>query len=318
MSGAVQRLDGFVVLSCFGFGPAEEEMSPPEIGLGFDHFAGLLDALVVLTREQEADGEKQADRVGERIEFTGFGELVESFLLPAHGNQVVAAPLVSGGGTGIEFDASFKFCACGWKIVVVESVDHGEHGVGFGERFVELQGFGGGVFHFGHGFSRGEELAGEEEVRVGDADVGLRVVGIAFDGLMKIFDAALNAGDGGLIGVETALKVELEGFGVAGVLLGERGVALGIAAQAHAKIFVNFAGDFLLDGEEIGEFHVVLLAPDVAVVARVGEFRADGEIVAALDDAAGEDGAGGKFAADDARVDGFALVAEDGAASDDF
>ena len=74
----------------------------------------------------------------------------------------------------------------------------------------------------------------------------------------------------------------------------------------------------MLDGEEVGEFHVVLLAPDVAVVARVGEFRADGEIVAAFDDAAGEDGAGGEFAADDAGVDGFALVSKDGAASDDF
>ena len=74
----------------------------------------------------------------------------------------------------------------------------------------------------------------------------------------------------------------------------------------------------MLDGEEIGEFHVVLLTPDVAVVARVSEFGADGEIVAALDDAAGEDGAGGELAADNAGVDGFALVAEDGAASDDF
>ena len=212
-------------------------MSPPEIGFGFDHFAGLLNALVVLAREQEADGEKKADGVRERIEFTGFGELVESFLWLTHGDQVVAAPLVSGGGTGVEFDTSFEFRACGWKIVVVERVDHGEHGVGFGERFVELQGFGGGVFHFGHGFSRREELAGEEEVGVGDADIGLRVVGIAFDGLMKIFNAALNAGDGGLVGVKTSFEVELKGVGVDGVLLGERGVALGHCRSSACEGF---------------------------------------------------------------------------------
>ena len=74
----------------------------------------------------------------------------------------------------------------------------------------------------------------------------------------------------------------------------------------------------MLDGEEVGEFHVVLLAPDVAVVARVGEFRADRKIVAALDDAAGEDGAGGEFATDGGGVDRLALVAEDGTAGDDF
>jgi len=55
----------------------------------------LLNAVIVLTREQEADREQQADGIGERIEFSRFGEFVESFVLLARRNQEIAAPLVS-------------------------------------------------------------------------------------------------------------------------------------------------------------------------------------------------------------------------------
>jgi hypothetical protein len=43
-------------------------------------------------------------------------------------------------------------------------------------------------------FPRSQELAREEEIGVSDADISERVMRVPLDGLMKIFDAALNAG----------------------------------------------------------------------------------------------------------------------------
>jgi hypothetical protein len=81
------------------------------------HFSRLLNALVVLPREQEAHREEEADGIRERVELSSFRQFIQSFLLLAHCDQEIAAPLVSRCGAGIEFYPSFEF-RCGTREIV--------------------------------------------------------------------------------------------------------------------------------------------------------------------------------------------------------
>lgn len=74
------------------------------------------------------------------------------------------------------------------------------------------------------------------------------------------------------------------------------------------------AGDIVLDGQDIGELAVVLIAPEIMICVGVDEFGADDELIAALHDASGDHAIDFQIAGDGLRIEIMPLVAKDGGA----
>ncbi len=81
-------------------------------------------------------------------------------------------------------------------------------------------------------------------------------------------------------------------------------------AQLWSQPRGNYLSDLLLHGERVSSFAVVLLAPELLVVAHVDQFRAHDEVVTALEYSASQHGAHAQLVTGRERIGVFALKAK--------
>ena len=106
----------------------------------------------------------------------------------------------------------------------------------------------------------------DQSVVVRHPVVGQRVGGIESDGLPEIIHALVQAFLRELTRKVTAFQIELIGFGIRGLAL--RHVRhLGVA-EAQPQLLHDLMRDVVLHRQRVRQLAIVLLAPQVAVVAR--------------------------------------------------
>src|SRR6266498_4203660 len=112
-----------------------------------------------------------------------------------------------------------------------------------------------------------------------------------------------------------ALEIQLIGLAVFREALGQ--TLFLFARQLHAQAVGYLPGDLFLEREDIGDLAVVPLAPKLRSLGYIGQFRADHQSLAPLDDSAGKHDAYIQLAPDRLRVHLFSFVTKDGAARSD-
>ena len=86
--------------------------------------------------------------------------------------------------------------------------------MGFRQVVVELQGLARGVAFQGIGRVGSDQSIGAEDgVAIGDAGIGLGIIRVGGDGLLKQVEGAANVGFGALVPVIAALQIKLISLG---------------------------------------------------------------------------------------------------------
>ena len=181
-----------------------------------------------------------------------------------------------------------------------------------GERVVERQRALRGLAHARHGLARRHVQVREVVVRIGQTCVRQRVGRIAFDCPVEVIDSAADRLFVVIFRLEvTSFEVELERLAVLGRPFRQQLFLL--TSEARAQLRGDLLRQLLLQRDHVGDFAVVLIAPDLRPFLRVGESRAYHHAVAALRQLTGDDAAHLELAADGDRID-VALVAKHRAA----
>src|SRR5262249_31678554 len=89
-----------------------------------------------------------------------------------------------------------------------------------------------------------------------------------------------------------------------------------LPAQSQAQLVGDFPGDILLHPENIGKLPLILLAPEVMIVASIDQFGADKEIFAMLNNPTDKDRLNFQFASDRLGLRRPPFVTENGGARD--
>ena len=147
------------------------------------------------------------DNDGERIELERAADFGDAFVRALHGHEVIGVPMMGGGVVGVELDGAAKFLFGRSGIPVIKQHHEGERGVGFGERIVKLESLERGGFCQGIDLVGGQDVVGaEQNVGIREANVGGRIVGIFFNGLLEAFDSLPEIVLGALVPVVATLQ----------------------------------------------------------------------------------------------------------------
>ena len=111
-------------------------------------------------------------------------------------------------------------------------------------------------------------------------------------------------------------EVEVIGVGIAGTAILERLFLL--RQELELERGDDFLRDFVLDGEDVGQFAVVALGPDMAAGLAVDQLGGDPDPLPRLAHAAFEHVADAQFARDIGDINRLALEGEGGVARDDL
>ena len=156
----------------------------------------------------------------------------------------------------------------------------------FGQRFVNLQCPGGRGLGLRQSLARRRRgcSATKPAIAVSQTGVGQGISRIFVDRLLEILDTFLVPVGGGLIFVIPALQVKLISLCVGRV--GFSQTCFLFAGEPNPQIPRDCACNFLLHGRDVGHPPVVLLTPELFVLARVHQFGAHRKLVASLKDSA--------------------------------
>ena len=119
-------------------------------------------------------------------------------------------------------------------------------------------------------------------VGIGQTDISQRVARIRLNCLPKIANAFFKTIGRSLVPKITSLQIKLISCRVYSVALHEP--AFFFTRQSQLQFPGHFAGDRLFDGQRIGEFTVVALAPQLGAVRRVDQVNLNTECVLHLPD----------------------------------
>src|SRR5262245_56655943 len=134
--------------------------------------------------------------------------------------------------------------------------------MGFGQVLVERQSLLRRILRLRESLvSRQYAVVDQHAVAIGQSRVSRRVVRIDIYRLFEEFGALLNVIGGSFAPGVAAFHIKLLGFEA----------ALLLAAQFQPQFVGDIAGDLLLDQKQVGDFSVVLFAPQVTVVGRVNQ-----------------------------------------------
>src|SRR2546426_8938089 len=119
-----------------------------------------------------------------------------------------------------------------------------------------------------------------ERVRIREAGVRQRVVGIVVDRLLEKGNRLEHTLLTALVPAETALQVQRVGLEVVGIAL-RRGVG-DVGQEGRAQRADDGAGDLVLDREHVVQRTIVTLRPKRASVVGGSELRRDAQTVSGL------------------------------------
>src|SRR6266542_1210409 len=165
----------------------------------------------------------------------------------------------------------------------------------FAERLVKLQSFSHCLFRI--------DRPGEVVVTIPQCGLGQSVLRIFSDGLLVVFDSFLHAVYGQLVEIVATLQIKLIRLGVFSVTSGQ--LLFLCIRQLQAQLLCNLVSDRFLYRDSVFMFSNVLCAPDMGVVARIGQLNTDGNQIVMPGEAARQNGLYLQFFTYDGRI-GFA------------
>ena len=257
--------------------------------VNIQNFPQLLDGILILARHVELPSQRRIDDEREWIQFLGLLRLHHSFFEAAHVGQIVAVPVMRRRQIRIQFDGPLELLLGSRPIPFKMFFHQAQGGMRFREAIVYVQRLHGGSFCLGPGL-RWRQISSvpQKAVSVGQARVRERVMLVPLHCLGEKIRGFLEIRLRPFIPIEETLQVELVGLGILGRTLGQQFPLF--ACQSRAQAPVNVSGNLLLHGYQIRKLAIVLLTPDLPVIRHVFQIHADGQVVAGLDEPAGENG----------------------------
>ena len=138
---------------------------------------------------------------------------------------------------------------------------------------------------------------------VRQSSIGQRVVRIFCDGLLEIVDCFPHIVVCEFFPVIPALQIQVVGFPIFRFVGGQ--FFLVFRAKPQLQFLGNVADNFLLYGGRIGNWAIVLRAPDLRAIAGINQFRLQVDAVAMVDQGPDQDGPDIQIAAHGLRIGAF-------------
>src|SRR5713101_9020353 len=114
--------------------------------------------------------------------------------------------------------------------------------------------------NLGRGFIVGNQFAiKEKHIGICQPGIGLCVIWILGDRLVKLVEGLVKAFARALRQVKASFHIELVGLGILGGML----LLIATATYLQPQLAGNVGGNVVLQGSDIGGFALVLLAPDL-------------------------------------------------------
>ena len=213
--------------------------------------------------------------------------LSDGIIGPARRVQIVKRAGVRLGGFRIKLDNMFKFAVRCGPIPIVKEIDRPHGRMCLGKLRCEIERLLRVKFRDRKRLFRPHVINSECDICIGQTCVRQSVIRIFFDRLIKICNGFLVSALGLFVPVKRSFQIQVIGLRVFGIAF--RKLLLVRRRQFDPQFIRNIAGNFFLQGNNVCQLAVIPPVPDRVPGLCIRQFQAQRQLLATLDDAAGED-----------------------------
>ncbi len=208
----------------------------------------------------------------QRVQFNGAAKFHPRLGRATARADAQGVPLMPRGVARVELQGVLEVFLGSLEIPIPVHPDHAHRGMPLGQLVIELDGPLGGCLGLVDRFARRQETVHRHQgVGVGDAAMSECKGGIKLDRLIEKTQCFVEALFRPLAPPESSLQVETVGLGIFAV--SARELSLLLAGEPQTERIRDFASDFPLDFDQIGELPLITLAPKLATLSNVGVKR---------------------------------------------
>ena len=257
----------------------------------------LSEGRIVLAAVVEGQPDPCIDGHGKRVQIQSLLQLRSGLGEAAERHQALREGLPSPGVIGIHVQYHARLSEGTLRIPIVAEPHQHERGAGLDLCGLDLEGLFGRSLCLRHGVF-GCQIAVDAEGEIGFRETGVRqsVARIPFERLLEIGDSPVQPLLGPFVRRKATLEIQRVNVGVDRV--GRRCRASLRRKQAYLQRLGSMQGDVGLDGQDVLQFPVVLLGPEVLVGLRVDQLDADSNLVSGFANTSFDDRADAQFSGD--------------------